>query len=284
MYGNPEVFENQSMSLSSATGGQSASVGGIDSSQATGAVDTGSLSTMLKTAAEGKSSNYLYTAMIIRASNSNVIPLIALLCLVVVGQLLKIFWRELPFYWIGKLLGMMCRKKNRVYIAADDEDDRPVKDTQEALSEGKDGAESSSVVPIPAPKSVTIEAIEAYELHKRHDPLRLDTAPFTGHYYKYIRDKEERVSCLAKCTCCCNYDPEDVLTEEDVNNGWEIADQGDRYVMVFVSVDSCSYLTLPYHPNPTLYEDMLSRSRPGIVPVFTSAPFTKAGIPNEPMR
>jgi hypothetical protein len=217
MLGNPDVFAKSLFpgaangvgaagSLTASSALPAASVGGVS----TGGVSTGSLSSMLQQNAEGKATNYLYMAMVVRAANSDVVPLIALLVLVVVSVFVQTFWKELPLYWIGRVAGMLCKKKNKVYVTN---------------TEGE-GEEA---------KEVTLEALNGFDLvFKADDPLRLDAAPYTGPYYKYLSDLEARKSCfktVAECLCpACLARPEE-LSDLDVQNGWEVADQGDRYMV-----------------------------------------------------
>lgn len=195
MYGNPEAFEASSLSVASAGGG-SASVGGVDSSSLT---NTGALAKMLNDNASGQSTNYLYVAIVLRCSSPNVVPLLVLLALVIVTKVLRKLWRALPYYWVAKMLAWLCKREARDKVTVVD-------------------AEGVEVV---------MDAVQGFDIMKRNDALRLESAPFTGDYYKYLKDKHAPRTCLSYCQA----DPEDVLDEDDIRNGWEVADQGDRYVV-----------------------------------------------------
>ena len=191
MLGNPEVFEPSNLSASS-----SASVGGVDSSSIT---NTGSLAKILNDNASGQSTNYLYVAIVTRCSNSNVIPLLALLIIIIVVKAIRKLWQALPYYWVIKMISWLCKREARDKVTVVD----------------ANGAE------------VVMDAVQGFDILQRGDTLRLESAPFTGDYYKYLKDKEAPQGCFS----CCLPDPENALDENDIRNGWEVADQGERYVV-----------------------------------------------------
>lgn len=195
MYGNPEAFEASSLSVESAGGG-SASVAGVDSSSLT---NTGALAKLLSDNASGQSTNYLYEAIVLRCSSPNVVPLLVLLVLIVVVKVVRKLWKALPYYWVAKTLAWLCKREARDKVTVVD----------------NEGVE------------VVMDAVQGFDIMKRGDTLRLESAPFTGDYYKYLKDKHAPRTCLSYCQA----DPEDVLDDDDIRNGWEVADQGDRYVV-----------------------------------------------------
>eukprot|EP00596_Hydrurales_sp_CCMP1899_P004158 CAMPEP_0119053854 /NCGR_PEP_ID=MMETSP1177-20130426/74692_1 /TAXON_ID=2985 /ORGANISM="Ochromonas sp, Strain CCMP1899" /LENGTH=243 /DNA_ID=CAMNT_0007033921 /DNA_START=3545 /DNA_END=4276 /DNA_ORIENTATION=- len=68
-----------------------------------------------------------------------------------------------------------------------------------------------------------------------NDPLRQEAAPYSGHYYKYVKSKVEEdlpPTCAQKLdTCGCNGNLDDLSTEE-LEDGWEQIEQGDYIVKV----------------------------------------------------
>jgi hypothetical protein len=72
--------------------------------------------------------------------------------------------------------------------------------------------------------------VHPYDLMKLQDPLRQEAAPFTGSYYKYVKDKNEVPSWWLGLLLC-RRSREDISTQEMIQ-GWELADMGDYIVKV----------------------------------------------------
>lgn len=64
--------------------------------------------------------------------------------------------------------------------------------------------------------------VHGFTIHQQLDPLRQETAPFTGEYQLYLRDKDEIPT---DCCSCCDYDSVTKLTELEVEEGWLVEDE-----------------------------------------------------------
>lgn len=94
-----------------------------------------------------------------RINVTSVLPLIVLFLLVVVIKLLRVFWKQLPFYWMAKgfkLIFSRCLNEQAARVYTDEHG-----------------------------------FIQLAEIHASHDPLRKETSPYTGPYYKILQNKAD---------------------------------------------------------------------------------------------
>lgn len=137
-----------------------------------------------------------------RIGKPAVFPLFALLVIVVVIKFILSIWKFLPFYWIGKFISKilkMCCSDKKVY------------DESSFIAFGGGGA------------------LNPYDIHKKNDSLRREASAYTGFYFKFMKNKLEIPT---KCLEMCSYSRDVHLTEEDIENDWEMVDQGDYLVKV----------------------------------------------------
>lgn len=127
----------------------------------------------------------------------NVFPIFILFLLVAFCQFLIRIWKFLPIYWILKLIKL-------VFDVFTDK-----KDIKSAVNE------SGSVHP--------------WEVIKMNDPRRQHVAPFTGDYFRYVKNKDEIPD---TCFKMFQYHYLTSLTEIEVEEGWEIREEGDFVLKV----------------------------------------------------
>eukprot|EP00607_Mallomonas_marina_P004038 CAMPEP_0182439282 /NCGR_PEP_ID=MMETSP1167-20130531/86340_1 /TAXON_ID=2988 /ORGANISM="Mallomonas Sp, Strain CCMP3275" /LENGTH=409 /DNA_ID=CAMNT_0024632949 /DNA_START=2933 /DNA_END=4162 /DNA_ORIENTATION=- len=120
-----------------------------------------------------------------RIVRSNVLPIFILLCIVVIIMILRLLWRELPFYWIIKLLsyiGRMCCRNKQLF----------------------DVIKSDGYVHGP-------------DLLQLRDANRMEMAPFTEPYFKYVR-KVGAGNSLFSC-----FDMSMYISEIEKKEGWDVS-------------------------------------------------------------
>ncbi len=115
-----------------------------------------------------------------RITRGNVFPLFVTLVVIVLVKLIRLFWKVLPFYWIGKAFAYVVRRCVK-----------PADKTKVQKTKG---------------------FVHSYEILKRNDPLRTEAAPYTGSYYRYLASVGSEtstmghlLSCLPSwlsCLCC----------------------------------------------------------------------------------
>lgn len=91
-----------------------------------------------------------------RVTRGNVFPLFVVLVLIIAVKIIRLFWKVLPFYWIGKAIHWVLRK----LLKTSRENKIRVHKTKGFL--------------------------HSYELLQRGDPLRTEAAPYSGAYYRYL--------------------------------------------------------------------------------------------------
>ena len=131
-----------------------------------------------------------------RLQHENTVPIVVLLVLVAAMKVLYLFYRHVLIYNLSSVYNFfnnLCKcclsgiiKQNKVFA------------TDQA------------------------GYIHGFTIHKQLDPLRQETAPFTGEYQLYLRDKDE-----IPTDCCsgCSYDSVTKLTELEVEEGWQVEDE-----------------------------------------------------------
>lgn len=131
-----------------------------------------------------------------RALRPNTFPLFILLAVIVGFYFVEKFWYQLPFYWIYRFNKILYR----VFC------------TQHIYK-----------------TSGTKESLHPFEIQKRNDALRLETAPYTGDYFRYVKHKDEIPHTFYDM---CTYNSLTNIDEREVEEGWELADQGDYVIKV----------------------------------------------------
>lgn len=192
MYGYPSILSGNLQNTSA-----SLSVGPISI-----ALSSSSYSTFLdglSTFASGQSPSIAF--LIKRIGQTNIFPLFALFVLILVSLLIHYLWDKLPVFWLLKFLQWAlyaCRRSNKV------------------------GPESQ--LPTNGGNSIT-----GFEIQQLNHPLRQEVSPYTGNYFKYLRDKREIPN---SCLKMCAYGRDIELSSTEIEEGWEIADRGDYIIKV----------------------------------------------------
>ena len=148
---------------------------------------------------EEQGNNYADYDIIKRITKQHVFPLFLILILIILFWIIRKFWKSLPFYWTIKFLecikNSICGKPNHVFV-------------------DKFGY------------------VRGWDLLQLEDELRQEMCPFTGGYYYFLMDKEEYKQKKDESGCCSKklIAPDDIeLSEEEMNEGWEISDLWDQY-------------------------------------------------------
>jgi hypothetical protein len=96
----------------------------------------------------------------VRLFQPNVFPLFCLLIIVLVGVFLIHFWKQLPVFWVFKMLEFVVQSLTR---------------SAENIFQNQND----------------MGTIEGWDLLRLKDPLRRQSAPFTGEYFRYVKHKDE---------------------------------------------------------------------------------------------
>lgn len=136
-----------------------------------------------------------------RLFRPNVFPLFFFFLLIVIGFLIAIFWKQLPFHWILKLFYKIFKmffgkKKKNVYEV-----------------KGRRGQ------------------ITFWELKKSGDPERQQTAPYTEDFYRLIKHKDYIPD---TCWEMITYGKGDKLNELEVEEGFKVSTKDDFTVHIKV--------------------------------------------------
>jgi len=207
MFGSPLVLDVKGLSLSSVTGSGSPTVGGVDTSSAAGAVSTDNAAALVQ-AQTGGQTNAFFLTLVSRATRSNVIPLLVVMIIIIAVMLLLRLLKILPLHHLAfKILKRLCKRKEaKIY----------------AVQENAEGEGEIAAIN-------TAGAVTGWELAQLNHPLRQESAPYTGDYFKYVADKF-----AVPNTCCGIFKPKQPgLSDSEVAKGWELGDQGDRFLIKY---------------------------------------------------
>jgi len=115
---------------------------------------------------DDKSLTFTLISKVVRA---NVFPLFFLFLFVILLKVLRAIWDRVPLYWVMEVLSRLAKFICRL------------KDVPSLLKlVGPDGY------------------VHGYDLLRLRDPLRLEMAPYTGNYFRYMKHVEEKARGIAR--------------------------------------------------------------------------------------
>jgi hypothetical protein len=133
-----------------------------------------------------------------RIFRQNVFPLFILLLVTMFGIFLNHFWKQLPVFWVWKILQFVVMS---IFYT-----------TKDIFADQSEGG-----------------MIDPWDLLRMKDPLRRQSAPFTGEYYRFVKHKDEIPD---TCVQMFEYAYLTQLNETEIEEGWRMEDRGDFVVQV----------------------------------------------------
>lgn len=185
----------------------------ISASASVGGISTDSYSNILGGAVSTAEAQGLPSFVIIileKIGKPTVFPLFILLVITLTYNFLDAVWDKLPIYYLIKFIGCILKlgkNDSKVYATADNVD----------MPKDKEG------------NVIQQKYIKPYEIQKMGHELRQEVAPFTGEYYKFLKDKNE----IPPFECCTMFKGNrnaELLSPAEMEDDWEIADRGE-YLM-----------------------------------------------------
>lgn len=130
----------------------------------------------------------------------NTFPLFLLLIFITVCVFLLFVWKELPLEWMYRIL-------------------------ESCFSSGA----ASKDILFTEKEAKTSEVVTAWELLRTNDPLRQQSSPFTGEFFRLVKHKDEIPD---TCVQMFSYAYLTQLTEVELEEGYKMLDRGDFVVKV----------------------------------------------------
>jgi hypothetical protein len=133
-----------------------------------------------------------------RIFRTNVFPLFILLLVTLLGIFLNRFWKQLPVFWVWKILQFVVMS---IFYT-----------TKDIFADQSEGG-----------------MIDPWDLLRMKDPLRRQSSPFTGEYYRFVKHKDEIPD---TCVQMFEYAYLTQLNETEMEEGWRMEDRSDFVVQV----------------------------------------------------
>ena len=133
-----------------------------------------------------------------RIFRSNVFPLFILLLVIMLGIFLNRFWKQLPVFWVWKVIQFVVMS---IFYT-----------TKDLFADQSEGG-----------------MIDPWDLLRLGDPLRRQSAPFTGEYFRFVKHKDEIPD---TCVQMFEYAYLTQLNETEMEEGWRMEDRGDFVVQI----------------------------------------------------
>lgn len=153
--------------------------------------------------AKNQGKNMAYVQLTQRIVRANVFPIFFLFVLILVIKLIRKLWTILPIYWVLKITNCIRRILLSVFCGSK---------AAEAMKDEETGK------------------INGWDLLQLDNPLRQESAPYTGEYFHYLKNKNEIPNTCLKMCATLGDDPT-FIPEAEREDGWVATEMGDAYIV-----------------------------------------------------